>query len=1074
MKPFVFSALMLLLAGPTPASADLKPVPTPPSASAGGHSFAPLFSGDGRHVLFLSQANNLVSNDDLGSHLDVFVRDLETGLSTLASVNTTGVGGGNADAGAPAISFNGQFIAFESAASNLVPNDTNRAGDVFLRDLASGTTRLVSVSSSGLPGQGDSRHPLLSGDGSRVLFESAACNLTAETKAADTTDIFVRDLARGLTRLVSVSVDGAATREWNRRTELCSISSDGRQAAFLSTRTDLAPGVTNAYGDVFVRDLEANTTCWASSEVANRLGAWASSYRCFGAVLSADGRSVVFKVETVPAIPAAVWVFRRGLQDGLTDLLSSNALPLTWPTVSADGRYVAYDAAPAGQAAIFVWDASTRTSDAVTAGLGAGARRAPVLSADGTALAFVSLLNRPVSNRWDFVPFQAYAGRRTATNDRIFDWQVVTVNLAGQPSLATHETVVPTLSPDGTQIAFESTDETLVADDWNLATDVYVRGVNGGTTQLVSQRLADRPAVTSASGTCPAEPDCLSADGRCLVFRTYHNNLAVQDTNRGLEVVALDMVSGISVTLGVSSNDLSGRRLSVPAGGFVPTNVAMGRPTVSANGRYLAFAYPNPGLLQPSTLYLSHFYRYDLLSNVLERLTVGSNGALPHSPGATGSASLSEEGRLVAFQCQGNLDPGVSKSSMSLMDVYLRDVTAGTNLLLSRAGLSPTGPPADRTGNGNSTVPQLSRDSRWVLFQSAATDLPANGPSFSGTELFAYQLDAATNPLHMVSLSGSRTSALGYTPAAAFSADSRFIVFGTVSNRVFVHDLARQANELVAEDLANPSISGNGRLVVAETRGTAPTQIVLRDRASGLTNLISANASGTGGGNGPSTSPLLTPNGRYVVFASQASDLVPDDANAASDIFVRDLQRNLTLLVSRGPTGQPGRGASVKPVLGADGATVVFTSLAPDLVAGDYNDARDLFVLRFAQPDSDADGLDDDWEMAYFSTLARDGTGDFDGDGLTDFQEFLAGTDPTNAGSVLRVFILRSVSSPAVTLLWPATPGRTYHVQYKDDLATGPWTDLPGQPEYAQNTGAQQDTTAAVGARRFYRVILGN
>src|SRR6185503_15204419 len=108
--------------------------------------------------------------------------------------------------------------------------------------------------------------------------------------------------------------------------------------------------------------------------------------------------------------------------------------------------------------------------------------------------------------------------------------------------------------------------------------------------------------------------------------------------------------------------------------------------------------------------------------------------------------------------------------------------------------------------------------------------------------------------------------------------------------------------------------------------------------------------------------------------------------------------------LSRNFTGTAtGNHLSSNPVLSADGRVVAFQSFASDLVPGDYNDTRDVFVVSLAGPDTDGDGLDDDWEMAYFSTLTRDGSGDFDGDGASDAQEFRAGTDPTNTGSVFRV-----------------------------------------------------------------------
>src|SRR5207244_9334622 len=121
-----------------------------------------------------------------------------------------------------------------------------------------------------------------------------------------------------------------------------------------------------------------------------------------------------------------------------------------------------------------------------------------------------------------------------------------------------------------------------------------------------------------------------------------------------------------------------------------------------------------------------------------------------------------------------------------------------------------------------------------------------------------------------------------------------------------------------------------------------------------------------------------------------------------------------------------------------------FQSFASDLIAGDFNERRDIFVLHLGGTDSDGDGLDDDWEMTYFGDLSRDGRGDFDRDGQTDREEFLAGTNPTNDASLLRVLTLMGLNGGSARLLWSAVPGRTYRVQFKDSVSDPQWTDLSG------------------------------
>jgi hypothetical protein len=159
------------------------------------------------------------------------------------------------------------------------------------------------------------------------------------------------------------------------------------------------------------------------------------------------------------------------------------------------------------------------------------------------------------------------------------------------------------------------------------------------------------------------------------------------------------------------------------------------------------------------------------------------------------------------------------------------------------------------------------------------------------------------------------------------------------------------------------------------------------------------------------------------------------------------------------------------PVPGADGRTVVFDSFAPDLTTGDLNGARDLFLLRLSAADSDGDGMDDDWEAAYFNNLSRDGTGDFDGDAQSDLFEFVAGTDPTNNGSVLRVLRLERVGGETI-LIWSATPGTRYRVQFKDAVNAVAWTDLPGVVTASGTSASRLDDSGTGGPQRFYRVVV--
>src|SRR5205814_8121366 len=182
--------------------------PSIPAPAGNRDSSGSVIGADGRFVLFLSSASNLATNDDAGKYVDVFLRNRTNNTTSLLSVNVSGTGGGNGHSISPVISADGRFVAFESAASNLVADDANNVSDIFLRDLLTNTTSLVSVNRAGTgPGNGASTSPLISADGRYVAFVSAATDLVDnDTNAA--TDVFVHDLQNGTTTLVSLRADG--------------------------------------------------------------------------------------------------------------------------------------------------------------------------------------------------------------------------------------------------------------------------------------------------------------------------------------------------------------------------------------------------------------------------------------------------------------------------------------------------------------------------------------------------------------------------------------------------------------------------------------------------------------------------------------------------------------------------------------------------------------------------------------------------------------------------------------------------------------------------------------------------
>jgi Tol biopolymer transport system component len=213
-------------------------------------SYAPSISAAGRYIAFFSWATNLVPGDTTEGR-DVFVRDLATGTTSRVSVNSAEVQADSDTFQPPVISGDGRYVAFQSGASNLAPGTSpSSSWNVFLRDRKAGTTRLVSVNSNEVAGNNTSDLPAISPDGRFVAFVSSASNLVRRD-TTDDRDVFVRDLAAGITRRVSVSTNGA---EGDRPSTEAAISAHGRQVAFVSYATNLVPGDSNDFSDVFVRD----------------------------------------------------------------------------------------------------------------------------------------------------------------------------------------------------------------------------------------------------------------------------------------------------------------------------------------------------------------------------------------------------------------------------------------------------------------------------------------------------------------------------------------------------------------------------------------------------------------------------------------------------------------------------------------------------------------------------------------------------------------------------------------------------------------------------------------------------
>ena len=406
-----------------------------------------------------------------------------SGTTERVSVSSSGVqGSGTSSNGSGSLCASGRFAVFSSEASNLVAGDTNLKQDVFVRDRLAGQTTRVSVSSSGGQGNDHSSGGYITPDGRYIGFGSDAWNLVdGDTNWED--DVFVHDRQTGETIRISITSSGD---QGDGPSYGGLLSADGRYAAFLSYATNLVPRDLNGYWDIFIHDRESGETRRVSVSSAGDEANW----DCYGPDISADGRYVVFE---------------------------SNASNLV-PGDLNNGRD------------IFVHDRVTgETSRVSISSTGAEANSwsfAGSISADGGFVAFES-------DAYNLVVGDTNDKRDVFVHDRQTG-ETMRVSVSSMGIQGDSHSRRPSISADGLRVAFESFASNLVAGDTNGATDTFVHDRRTGKTW--------RASVSSAGvqGNSISNRSAISADGRCVSFSSYADNLVPGDTNWKNDVFVRD------------------------------------------------------------------------------------------------------------------------------------------------------------------------------------------------------------------------------------------------------------------------------------------------------------------------------------------------------------------------------------------------------------------------------------------------------------------------------------------------------------------------------------------------------
>ncbi len=875
------------------------------STAANSCSDAPAISDDGRFVVFESTANDLVAGQSGANGIWIYLFDRDNPDSTLLVSHRSGFpvdpgtlpppkpwGSAWVCGSAPSISGDGAYVSYFSEAVDLVAGQTGHSG-VFLYDRSTGANSVVSrtagttnhVSADPLQpavGAGEVLPSALSSDGRYVAFASGGTDLvTGQIDTNGKADLFLFDRTLGTNVLVSHVAGSAATAASLSFVETYgryafSASSNGAWVAFGSQATSLVAGATGSGQLVYLWEQATGNVQLVSRQAGS----------------TTAGRSAV-----------------------------------TGPVVSGEGRYVGYTSLAAdlvaGQVAsgnndAFLFDRTTGTAALVshragapaTAGSGGAASRTAI-SRDGSRVVYGSAKTDLVAgvtdaNGWpDAFSYAVVTGTNSLVSRR--DATLLSAT-EGVESYAYHQPS-SSVTADGRYVVFASSGAHLAPgqSDTNGALDVFLFDKVALSTILVSRKAG----TTATAGSGTSDRPVISADGLWVAFRSTATDLVAGQVEPivGANVFLFDRTTG-AMLLVSHYNGVPGR-----AG-----NRDSDLPVLSADGRFVAYESTSTDLasLQDDTNDASDVFLYDR--------TTGANTLVSHVPasaakgaaGASNAPSLSADGRFVAFASSAaDLVAGSDANGKS--DVFLYDRTTGNVTLVSHA------PGAATTAAGDASLrPVISADGNFAVYASTATNLVAGQVDTNAErDLFLHDRVAGTNVLVSHATGLGATAGNGLSDGSSISADGRFVAYVSLSTN----------------------------LVPGQVKAWSTQDVFLYDRTSGLNTLVShTSSSAVTSGNAASFDATLSADGRTVAFTSASGDLVAGQTNPHGSIavFLHDAATGANSLLSRSTSGPlvSANSDSFHPLLSADGKTILFASLADDLdpLVLDANNFRDVYL----------------------------------------------------------------------------------------------------------------------------------
>ena len=942
--------------------------------SAQGDNSFPAISGDGRFVSFQSDANTLVPNDRNQAY-DAFVKDMQTGAVDRVSVSSQGVEG-NSTSSIPSLSFDGRYVAFYSMATNLVAGDNNGKVDIFIFDRQTRVTRLVSKTVDGVQSNGDSTHPTISGNGRYVVFNSDASNLVpGDTNGLS--DFFWVDTETA--EIIKIPYEGPLATFAK-----AIISDDGRWVNITRTTPNFAGvGDSDNLRDSYTFDTLSRTLV----QDTPREGIDRGYYN--GITLSGSNRFITYSNWSTDLLGEAV-VRVKDTVLGTTTLISrgQDGQPANAPSsfASADdgGNLVAFRSAASNLVLsdsnsaedLFLFDRTTQEMRRIATADPSNPTLTPArprISSNGARVVYQSTASHLVAgdtnNAADIFVYDVMS-RTTKIVSDTFD-KLPSNGVASSPII----------SGDGKKTAFVSTASNLVPGDTNGVADFFVFDLETETIQLVS-KSQDGQLGNQSMPTDNSVVSAINYDGSKIVFVSKASNLVPGDSNGVSDVFMFNRTLGqvTRVNLGEFATEANGVSY---------------RPTLSSDGRYVGFMSLASNIVSTVLTPASQFGQYfihdtlrqttDLLTLVSPQSLFGdfSFDSLVMSPQFTGPYTIAAYvGRtltsvnlttkeVVAYQKTSLPVPNqVTINQSTLYSSRLPNKSIGQEIIDGEMTVT------------NSVVSMPSTQSDGSMNAGRNESMPTYfNTSFAAPgEIDPLADNGGPTRTHRIPLTSSAFQAIrsfqnelldqrgqirnGVSDAGAFEN-----VGSTISGRVFVDANGNKIFDIdevgipdaeVFVDVNRDGIRSEEELSVLTLPDNLTTVSANESGEFTLENIPPGYVAVVAYKNGPLSDPTrgqdplptksfvpsmgVSGDGRYVVFSSDETNLVPNDTNGVRDIFMWDRTTGKTKRLSVSSTGAQANNTSDFASISSDGLVVAFQSAASNLVGGDTNGAYDVFV----------------------------------------------------------------------------------------------------------------------------------